>query len=909
MDLTTCLKSLLLAIQQYRGSRTTHNTAQLHKQVEEVSGLRCDQLLSSGQVLPSECVSGLVELAGNPNTNPSLTSSIISLLAQLACDDDSREMLHSSYNLTSTLASVIHCHSVTPADPLVLQCLQVLQKLTYSTRTFQSTNYIHELIAFLMTNIQSHNDDIIMPCLGLMANLCRDNHSVQSHIKSLDNVKPFYRTLINFLAHNSLTVVVFTLSILSSLTLNEKVGEKLFDAKNIHQTFQLVFNIIVNGDGTLTRKYSVDLLVDLLKNCKIAEFLTRYQHFSACLSQVLGLLQSKDPDSAAKVLELLLAMCSVSGLRSLLCDVVFKPAAAKLRAPGRRQGPGLDNGGRKEQSGLALVQWLSSPVEGAESCSLQALHLLHELLKESLGADTIPDRVVSFIEMLLPVLLGLLRGLDPAKGDAHLRKHCHRITHVNSLLLLLCTDDSTRSIVSRQVSAQLCLSQAESLLSCCHGNNPLTCLPPGSDNDLSQVCAEALLKTLELMSKLRQQVKDMETSFYRMLQDQRIATPLSLALTSHHRQRVQTGLSLLFEATPLPDFPSLVLGESIAANNAYRPRDCELSVKRVAVQEVPPPRVNTSVLDSSSGTSRGVHSLVEKMQNGLGVKTLQEPVKDSHVSEIIDVYAQKISAFASQESRLQDLLEAKALALSQADRLLAQFRFQRAQAEAEALKLGSLLKEAERRREDLQSELSNQVLEVKRSKADMEELLQHNARLQQDTEEHQGLKGGYNALLNRFNESERLLREQQVAHVALTKQSDALRKNHEALQLQHEKMASELEERGEQVRSLRSDLQQKNSDITGLRGELRAEEEKVKEKDQERRDLEDTVDVLRKELNKTEQARKDASIKASSLELQKSQLETKLKQKEDELNKHSAMISMIHSLSSGKMKSDVNLSL
>lgn len=51
--------------------------------LQEVSALKCDQLLSSGQVLPSECVSGLVELAGNPNTSLTLTSSIISLLAQL----------------------------------------------------------------------------------------------------------------------------------------------------------------------------------------------------------------------------------------------------------------------------------------------------------------------------------------------------------------------------------------------------------------------------------------------------------------------------------------------------------------------------------------------------------------------------------------------------------------------------------------------------------------------------------------------------------------------------------------------------------------------------------------------------------------------------------------------------------
>ncbi|XP_034023744.1 protein CIP2A [Thalassophryne amazonica] len=903
MDMTTCLKSLLLAIHQYRDNRTVQNTARLHQRVEEVSGLKCDQLLCSGQVLPSECVSRLVELAGNPNTSPALTSSIISLLTQLACDDNSWKMLHSSYNLTNSLAFVIHCHNTTPGEPLVLQCLQVLQKLTYNTRIFQCTNNIQKLIAFLMTNIQSNNDDIITACLSLMANLCRDNQSVQSYIKSLDNVKLFYRTLINFLAHNSLTVVVFTLSILVSLTLNEKVGEKLFDANNIHQTFQLVFNIIVNGDGTLTQKYSVDLLIDLLKSPKIANYLTRYEHFSVCVSQVMGLLHSKDSESAAKLLELVLAMCSISDLRLQLCELVFQRAGLKLRTAKCRQAAGLDRVS-SEECGLALVQWLNSSVEGAEACAVQVLQLLEELLKEALGGDGVSECVLSFVEMLLPFLLGLLKGLDPAQGEAHLRKCCRCIIQVTSLLLVLCTQGSTRSLVSCQVSAQLFLSQGETLLSCCHSNSRLTCSPPVSDGDLSQLCAEALLKTLELMSKLRQQVQDMETSFYRLLQDQRIVTPLSLALTSYHRERVQTGLALLFEATPLPDFPSLILGESMAANNGYHQRQT-LFVKRTAVQEVPPPRTNSSTLDSSSGSSRSVHSLVEKIQSGL---ELQEQLEGRRVSEIIGVYEQKLSAFAAKESRLQDLLESKALDLCQANRLISHYHFQQAQEEAETHKLGCLLKEAEHRREELQAELANQVLEVERSKTDIKELLQHNTRLQQDSEDHQTLKGSYNTLLNRFNEAERLLKDQQTVHTLLVKQTDALKKNHEALRQQHDKMISVLEEKEHTITSLMSDLQQKDTDIAGLQGELRAEEKKGKEKDKEKRELEEMVDVLRKELNKTEQARKDASIRASSLELQKGQLEAKLRQKEEELKKHSAMIAMIHSLSSGKIKSDVSLS-
>lgn len=79
-----------------------------------------------------------------------------------------------------------------------------------------------------------------------------------------------------------------------------------------------------------------------------------------------------------QVLELLLAMCGVSGLRLLLCEVVFRPAGPKLKVTAHRQGPDV---GRKGDAGLALIQWLSSPVDGAEFCSLQALQLLTELLE------------------------------------------------------------------------------------------------------------------------------------------------------------------------------------------------------------------------------------------------------------------------------------------------------------------------------------------------------------------------------------------------------------------------------------------------------------------------------------------------------------------------------------------------
>ncbi|KAL2085862.1 hypothetical protein ACEWY4_019182 [Coilia grayii] len=904
MDVTICLKSMLLAIRQYKNNRSTVNTSQLQKQIHDLTGLQCSKLLASGQVLPSECLSGLLEVAVDPKTSQALTSSIVSLLAKLATsDDETREALHSSYNLTGALASIIHSNRATPEDPLLVQCLQVLQRFTYSMRISHCVSFLDDLLAFLMQNIKSRNDDIIKPCLGLMANLCRHNLSVQTHIKSQSNVKALYRSLIDFLAHNSLTVVIYALSILTSLTLNEEEGQKLFNAENIHQTFPLIFNVTVNGDGSLTRNYAVDLLVDLVKNPKIADYLANYKLLPACLTEVFGLLHGKDAETAAKVLELLVSLCSVTGLRKLLCETVFRSFKPRRQPAGKRGGQG-----KVSEPCLALLQWATGPLHDTERCCLQALHLLTELFEEVIGAG-ITSTVHSYLELLLPALVGILQVPDSTEEEQQLKRHCVRLfiqpkqqpKHPLTVSLL-CGEEELKSLVSQQISSKLCSSQVELLLSSSHSSSS-----PVTDSDLSQVYAEAVLKLLELMSHLKQHVLDMETCFYRILQDQRMVTPLSLAMTSQRRELVQSALRILFEAAPLPDFPSIILGESIAANNAYREaqRESELSVKRVAVQE-PLPSVKLSTVPAAPGckvtntTKQTIDSLIEKLHSGL---ELQDQMKDVHMSEVIDVYEQKISALASKESRLEDLLEAKALALAQADRLLAQYRCQRAQAEAEARKLAGLLQESERGKEALQGQLGEQVLEVQRVRQDMQRLLEHNARMQAVSDEHQTLKASYNQLLSRYNDTERLLKELRSAHGALTQMSEGLKKNYDALRLQQERTLAEVAEQDKLIKGQQADLKDKEDTISDLQGELTRQKEQADE-------MEESISILRKELNKTEQARKDASIKASSLELQKSQLEAKLQKKEEELSKNMHMIAMIHSLSSGKINTDTaNVSL
>ncbi|CAH1250882.1 KIAA1524 [Branchiostoma lanceolatum] len=880
MDPTSCMKGLVMAGSQFRNNRSDANILQLQRQIELMISLtmtgRSVKFFNPQQILPMECLSCLCDIIEDHHTPATLSHKTIVLLNNLASYPDIRDAMHTTFNFTSSLAVFLQYHTQSPGEPLVLQTLQLLQKLTYKSKVSYPNSYMEELIRFLISHILSHESDLTAPCLGLLANLCKNNLSIQAHVKALENVKSIYRTLIAYVSHSNQSIVVYSFSILSNLCLNEEIGEKVFNAKNIYQTFQLIFNIIVNGDSSNVRRFTCDLFIGLLKSPKIQQSVVIYEHFEACLMQVLHLI-TMDTESATKIFELLLSFCSVNGLRCTVCRALLNTPS--LQDPDRYQ-PQIHQRQITEPF-FALVHWAGQSVETHDQAPLFALDLLKEVFEEVIDSG-LSAQLSPRTDVVVPMAVEQLTPPCDTDGSV-LKLKCLKTVKALDVLLVLCNDETMKLQVAEAVDTKVCSTLLEHQYQ--HNRLGMTAGHCGMDGDWSEAGVDLVLHTLELMSRIKTYVANMDMMFYETLQDQRLVAFLAFSLTNDTRARVQLALRLLNQALPLPEFPAIMLGDSIAAYNAKQATERKvLNIGHMEAPGSPPGKqqktsVNYNGTDGGKGRGKGsphregsVDTLIDRMNSGL-------EIKDVKASEIMDLYEHKLASLATKESHLQDLLEAKQLALAQADRLIAQYKSRRAQSEAEARKLASMLQDSERRSESYRDQINELRLDKERQAEDMEQLVGQNNKLQAVAEEHEQLQAAYAEQIQRVEALQRSVNAHMDEQNSLREMNEMLRRHNESLKNQIE----------DEKKRLTKQLKDKEVKLT-------EEKDKVRTLEHEKEDLETAVDKYRNELTKLEQVKKETVKKYEASIAEKDAL---IKTQKGELDKNAQIVAMIHNISAG----------
>ena len=242
-----------------------------------------------------------------------------------------------------------------------------------------------------------------------------------------------------YLSSDNYNVVVFSLSTLLSLCLNHAVGDTLFGAKNVYQTFMLMFSILQNNDNALTLTFVVDLFIDVLQHVKLQHALSVYSHLGTCLKEVFArITKLQDVDSLAKLLELLLAFSAVNGIRSAVCRLLIE--STTLQEPITYQQ--LKSQSRFVEPFFAIVYFASRGVTTHRNLPLLALDFLKEVYEEMilLGLNS---SVSPRMDLVVPMVMEAI-VLEEGRQEAGSHKHFLKVRKALQLLKTANCDESFR---------------------------------------------------------------------------------------------------------------------------------------------------------------------------------------------------------------------------------------------------------------------------------------------------------------------------------------------------------------------------------------------------------------------------------------------------------------------------------
>ncbi|XP_014664414.1 PREDICTED: protein CIP2A-like [Priapulus caudatus] len=309
----------------------------------------------------------LTDITINPGSEITLLEKVIRLLLGLSKSTEVVKELQ-SLQLCSILALKITQHP--PTEEILELCLRLLAKISY--KDTQGITCVAELIDTLASFILA--EERLQVSLTILANLTSNYKVASTCIKKLGNSRAVIKKLIILLSNQPSFLVVLAQSILTNVCLcYPELGETWFrTSRNVGQTVQIVFNVVLRGDNEPElQHYAVDLFMTVLRSNNLRHYLDTAtpEHISHCLDEATRRLSSLPHDSATRVLQLLLALCELKASREYLYKI--------FGVSGQKQDLTLT-------PLVSLISLASDPsASTCDNTSLLALDMLRKLMKEA----------------------------------------------------------------------------------------------------------------------------------------------------------------------------------------------------------------------------------------------------------------------------------------------------------------------------------------------------------------------------------------------------------------------------------------------------------------------------------------------------------------------------------------------
>jgi hypothetical protein len=747
----------------------------------------------------------------------------------------------------------------------MLPCLQLLQKVVYQSRPLTHlTPLTEKVLSFLSESIRSEPaDSALVPYLvGCLSSFARHSLVIQVYLKEQPKVTYLYRTLVSYLSHSNLSVIVYSLSALFSLCFNEPLGDKLFCKQNIHQTFQLMFEMLVKSPSCVVTEHAVDLFLDSLGHERVRQSLASYPHLEQSLLALIDRISPfLDDRWASKLLKLMNHLMGIECVRHPLVKLSFSQDC--------------------HTSYQAILQWAGIGHNDLNQLQLNSIKFLRRLAKEATTSDLAATHQ-SEMTSLLTSAVAMVTVVSEMGG---LESEYEAQVLVESLTaVLICSQhESQKKHVVQSITPDIC--HVLYMMSLEHASIHQLPHLHSCYNDVTVLC-------LQLMIQLTGSIPEMSVKLNMAVAEPRLSPVLAQSLTSNKKDRVVNVLQLLKTVLQMSHFQLTPFAFEVAKMNSH-------------VDQLPSPPPSSILKHKSVFERNGqpqnelpasqpeLQQLIDRMKNRL-------EIKDAKTSDIIDVYEHKLASLQTREHQLQDLLDAKTMALGQADQIINQYQARQANNEAGCRKVALLLQKSEQEQEILRQQLKES--EKGRSEADseIERLVSKVESLEEVVQQHQQLLINHAELRQNVENLQETMTAQRKENQSLSAMLETLRQHDESLKKQLDCVMIQMQQLEIHRQQLEEQLGEKEASAIQLRQALKEQEGISRNHEKEKTKMKSEMEGLRNEITQIETARVKQQEKVQSLQETCQQQEQTISQQRKELEKHAQIVAMIHNMTSGK---------